>query len=130
MPKAAPDATLDQMLDYIADNGGVLHVCTDEPANYAGISAVELGTYALTVGAGNGDYTKANGDVSGRKLTVGAQSEAGTDGDIDTTGEADHIVLSDGVDTLVYVTTATAQTLTAGGTFDTNAWDIELADPA
>jgi hypothetical protein len=30
----------------------------------------------------------------------------------------------------VYVTTATAQTLTAGGTFDTNAWDIELADPA
>lgn len=126
MAKATPDAVLDVMLDFIADNADVLHVCTTEPANYAGIAAVELAQVALTVGDGMGDYTIANGDVSGRKLTVGAQADV----PIDTSGTAQHIALSNGLDTLYYVTTCTSQALVDTGTVTVPAWDIELADPS
>lgn len=126
MGKATPDAVLDQMLDYIADNADVLHVCTTEPANYAGIAAVELANVALTVGDGNGDYTVANGDSSGRKLTIAQQADI----DIDTSGTAQHIALSNGSDTLYYVTTCTSQALVDTGTVTVPAWDIEIADPS
>lgn len=125
MGKATPDAVLDVMLDYIADNADVLHVCTTEPANYAGIAAVELCQVALTVGDGNGDYVVANGDASGRKLTITQQADI----DIDTSGTAQHIALSNGSDTLYYVTTCTSQALVDTGTVTVPAWDIEIADP-
>ena len=125
MGKATPDAVLDVMLDYIADNADAIHVCSDEPANYAGISAVELATTALTVGDGNGDYTVGDGDASGRKLAIAQQADI----DIDTSGTATHIALSNGSDTLYYVTTCTSQALVDTGTVTIPTWDIEIADP-
>lgn len=126
MAKATPDAVLDVFLDNIADNCDVLHVCTTEPANYAGIAALELANVTLTVGDGNGDYTIANGDTSGRKLTISQQADI----DIDTSGTAQHIVLSNGTDTMYYVTTCTSQALVDTGTVTVPAWDIEIADPS
>lgn len=123
MAKATPDAVLDQMADYLAANADTLYVCSDQPANFAGIAAVALADVAID----SGDFTKANGDVSGRKTTVAAQNGI----TVDSTGEADHIVLADvGATTLLYVTTCTAQTLTAGNTVNVPAWDIEVADPS
>lgn len=126
MAKWSLDANMDAMLANIADNADMLHVCSGQPANYAGIAAVLLAEVALTVGAGNGDYTLANGDTSGRKLTVAAQNGVS----ITASGTATHIALSDGSATLYYVTTCTSQALTSGGTVDVPAWDIEVADPS
>lgn len=125
MAKWSLDANMDAMLANIAQSD-MLHVCSGQPANFAGIAAVMLAEVALTAGAGNGDYTLANGDTSGRKLTVAAQNAVS----ITNSGTATHIALSDGSATLYYVTTCTSQALTAAGTVDVPAFDIEVADPS
>lgn len=77
------------------------------------------------VAMAGGDFTKANGDTSGRKVTMGQKSSIA----IHTTGTATHIVLM-GTSTLEYGTTCTSQSLTAGGTVTVPAWDVEIADPS
>lgn len=104
MAKWSLDANMDAMLSSIA-TATRLHVCSDQPADYAGIAAVELAVVTLTAGDGNGDYTVADGDSSGRKLTVAEQADIA----IDTSGTATHIALSNGSDTLLYVTHAPAR---------------------
>jgi len=122
MGKAAPDATIDSMFDYI-DQSSIMHVCSAEPANYAGIAAVSLADVALTPDT---DFTKANGDVSGRKVTIAAKNAVV----VDNTGTATHIAIARVADTtLRYVTTCTSQLLTAANTVDIPAWKIEVADP-
>lgn len=123
MAKKCSDAYMDAMLDLIA-TADTLTVCSGEPANVAGIAAVALAAVALTPGDGNGDFTIANGDTNGRKLTVAQQSGV----PIDTSGTATHVVIDDG--TNLYVTTCTSQALTSGGTVTVPAWDIEVADPS
>lgn len=123
MGKASPDATLDATLAKIATAVNET-VCSAEPANFAGIAAVALADVALTAGDGNGDYVIANGDTSGRKVTVGQQADV----PIDASGTATHIALDDG-SALIYVTTCTSQALTSGGTVTIPAWKVEIADP-
>ena len=88
------------------------------------------GYYARRItGVGRrGDFTTANGDTSGRKVTMGAKSSVL----IDTSGTANHVALVRVADsTLIYVTTCTSQALTANGSNTVNfpAWKIEIADP-
>ena len=123
MGKACGDVFIDGGLDRM-DDCVLMSICTTEPANKAAVAALTLASVALTAGAGNGDYTKANGDTSGRKLTVAQQADIA----ISASGDAGHIVLDDGID--IYVTTCTLQTLTNGGTVTVPAFDIEIADPA
>lgn len=118
MAKAIPDPIIDLMLNQA--EGTNIHVCSSEPTDYADIAAVELATKGMT-----GSYTKANGDTSGRKNTAPAQ----TDLDIDTSGTATHVAISNGSTTMYLVTTCTSQALTAGGTVDTSAFDHEILDP-
>lgn len=74
------DAALDAFLKNIADNGNKIVLCSSLPSTFT--EATD--TFKLTVpetlvtGDGNGDYTIANGTVSGRKLTLTAHS--GVDG--------------------------------------------------
>lgn len=68
-----------------------------------------------------GDFTIANGDVSGRKSTVA--QKAGIS--ITSSGTATHVAIDDGVDWIV--TTCTSQALTAGGTVTIPAWKREIA---
>lgn len=122
MAKQAPDIVLDAPADVI-DQSNIMHLCSAEPANYAGIAAVSLADVAMTV---NTDYTKANGDTSGRKVTVAAKSTV----TVDASGTATHVALaSTGDSTLRYVTTCTSQAVTSGNTVNFPAWDIETADP-
>lgn len=123
MAKACPDSTFDAMLAEIA-TGDQLSVCSAEPANFAGIAAVMLAEVVLTAGLGGGDYTAADGDTNGRKVTVAQQSSIS----IGTTGTATHVALDDGT-ALIYVTTCTSQALTSGGTVTVPVWDVEIADP-
>jgi len=123
MAKFSDDSVLDALLDKIATSV-TLTVTSAQPANFAAISGVALASVALTAGDGNGDYTIANGDSSGRKLTIVQQSSVS----ITANGDATHICLDDGA-TLLHVTTCTTQTLTSGGTVTIPAWDSEIADP-
>lgn len=127
MAKFAPDAEMDAALDHIA-LADELWICTTQPANYAGIAALALaGPVTLTPGNGNGDFTIANGDVSGRKLTTAQQAAI----PIDVSGSAEHIVLATGgaTDLIRAITTCTAQALVDTGTVTVPAWDWEIADP-
>jgi hypothetical protein len=122
MGKATPNAVLDLPLIEIA-TATRLVVCSDEPADFAGIAAVALADVTLTAGDGNGDHTIAD-DTSGRKNTITAQS----DFDIDVSGDATHVVLDDGTD-LLQVTTCTSQALTDTGTVSTPTYKVAFADP-
>lgn len=127
MGKTVNDDALDAMLDYIADNGDKLTVCSTEPTTYTeATSTYKLADTTLTKGEGNGDYTISDGDASGRKLTVAEQANI----DVDTSGDAQHIAICDSVNSkLLYVTTCTSQALTQGNQVTVPAWDIEVADP-
>lgn len=125
MAKAVHNDVLDAALDKIA-TATTLSVCSQEPTTRTeAITTYKLMDVTLTAGDGNGDYTVADGDVSGRKLTVTAQSSV----TVDTSGTGNHLALCDGSD-LLYVTTCSPVALTAAATEDIDAFDIELRDPS
>jgi hypothetical protein len=122
MAKAAADAVLDGLLDVVATATAMI-ACSAQPTTYT--EAVT--TYALAdVVMSGGDFTKANGDTSGRKVTVASKSGV----TVDTSGTATHVALVNTTSsTLLYVTTCTSQALTASNTVTFPAWGIEVADP-
>jgi hypothetical protein len=102
-----------------------LTFCSTQPANYAGIAAVALAAVTLTAGDGNGDYVIADGDTSGRKVTVGAQ----VDMTPSANGTVTYAVLDDGV-TLLAATSVTPQAVTTAQTWNAPSFDIEIQDPS
>lgn len=128
MAKFVPDATLDAFLDYIADNCTRVTICSTQPTNYTeGNATYALADVTVTAGVGNGDFTVANGDTSGRKLTLVQQTGV----TVDSSGTAAHIALLDVSNTtLLAVTTCTSQAVTSGNTATINAFDIEVLDAA
>jgi hypothetical protein len=125
MAKAIPDAILDKTLDEIATATKQV-LCSAQPTTYAEANA----TYALAdIVIDGSDFSKANGDTSGRKVTVAAQTGVL----IDTSGTGNHVALIRTADsTLIYVTTCSSQVVTANGSNTVNfpAWDVEIADPS
>jgi len=130
MAKFADDGIMDAALDNLINNADKLVVCDGQPASYSdattdnGNGGNALGETAI----GSGDFTKADGDTSGRKVTVAAQSGISVDVD----GTADHVaIINDTNTTLKLVTTlSSSQSVSAGGTMDTDAFDEEIEDPA
>ena len=122
MAKFVPDATLDSMLDVITTNVDRLDICSTQPTTYTEATS----TYSLGNKALSGAWSKANGDVSGRKATCAQQTGVS----IGTGGSAQHIAGTDGTSVLYFVTTCTSQTVTAGNTATINAFDIEVLDAA
>jgi hypothetical protein len=121
MPKYSHPDVLDGALDVIRNNANLMTVCNTYPTT----RTQAVTTYALAdVAMAPADFTKAPGDVSGRKLTVAAKSAV----PVDTTGTAIYIALVDGT-RLLYVTTVTSHSLTQGNTVDFPAWDIEVENP-
>jgi len=121
MAKSVHDSVLDGAFD-ILDQANIMTVCSAEPTTRTeAVTTFALADIAMTI---NTDYTKANGDTSGRKCTVAAKSGV----TVDATGTATHVALCDGTN-LLYVTTCTSQALTAANTVNFPAWKIEIADP-
>jgi len=122
MAKWQNDAMLDTALTYLKANVSQMTICTSQPTTYAqATSTYNLGSVALS----STDLAIGDGDGSGRKVTVAAQSSI----TVDTSGTAQHVALISSSDsTLRYVTTCSSQALVTGNTVDTNAWDIEIAD--
>jgi hypothetical protein len=123
MAKWANDNIMDSALNYVKNNVTRLCVCSAQPTTFA--EATSTYKLAMKTGLTTSDFTgPADGDASGRKLTVNAQSGL----TVDTSGTATHVALTS-ESVLLYVTTCTNQSLTAGNQVNVNAWDIEIADP-
>lgn len=120
MGKSVHNDVLDAMLDEIA-TANIMTLCSQEPAT----RTEAVTTYALAdVVMAGGDYTNADGDTNGRKVTVAAKSNV----TVDATGTGNHVALCDAT-VLLYVTTCTAKQVTASDEVNFPAWDIEVADP-
>ena len=122
MGKMVDDSVLDGALNVVKNNCNVMVVCSNQPTT----RTEAITTYALAdVAMTTTDFTLANGDVSGRKLTVAAKNGI----PVDASGTGTHIALCSAT-TLLLVTTMTSQVLTAGNTVNIPAWDQEIADPS
>ena len=117
------DEVLDQGLDFADTNGTRIDICSQAPTTYAEATS----TYTLGNKTGLNTGATADGDSSGRKVTVPAI----TDGTVTGTGTATHYALTDGSSVLVAVQTLTAsQVVTSGNEFSMNEIDITIPDPA
>lgn len=117
MAKFIPDAVLDLILDDLATST-VMHACSGQPANFAGIAAVSLADVTMT----SGDFTKAD-DTSGRKVTTAAKNSV----TVDATGTATHVALAT-ASVLKAVTTCSSASLTAAGQVNFPAWKVNVQD--
>lgn len=126
MAKKVDNTVLDAALNEIKTKCNLMTACAAEPANFAAAN-VGGGNFLADVAMASGDFTIADGDVSGRKMTVASKSGI----TVDNTGTADHVALLDTVGSvLLYVTTSTALGLTSGSSLTLGAWDVEIGDPA
>ncbi len=73
MGKFAADSIMDAALDEVINNGKLMTVTAGQPTTYG--SAVTQGANMLAqVAIAAADWTKADGDSSGRKATVSTKS--------------------------------------------------------
>lgn len=111
MAKYVNDAVLDAALDKIA-SADQLVICEDQPTTYTE-ATTDKGSGGMALGEifiDSGDFTKADGDASGRKVTVAQQAEV----TVDVSGAWDHVALvDDGLQVLLLVTTLAQSDITA-----------------
>jgi hypothetical protein len=112
------DAMLDAGLAYLT-NTTVLHLCSDLPANYAGVASVSLAHKDTpTIGA-------AEAATGGRKRVVAAISDGTVDGD----GTATHFALVSGSVLIAAGPLNASQAVATGNGFTLTAFDITLLAP-
>lgn len=124
---AVPDAVMDKNLEEVALSDR-LFLCSQQPATYAEASETYmLASITLTPGDGQGDWVKANGDVSGRKLTLTEQTGTGTN-----PGTANHVAFCvAGSSAIKFISTMTDFLVAAAVGFTLPSKDIwEIRDPA
>lgn len=120
MAKSVHNDVLDAALNEVA-TATIMTACSAQPTTRTeAVTTYALADVAMTAG----DYTNADGDSSGRKVTMSQKTGV----TVDTTGTANHVALCDAT-VLLYVTTCTSQALTATNTMTFNSWKIEIADP-
>ena len=125
MPKTVHNDVLDGAFAILTTNAVKMTICNTPPTSYTE-AVVTYCLASFTISGAN--YTgPADGDTSGRKLTVNAQ----TGGAVLASGDARWITLCSNLagNKLYYITSCTTQTLTSGNTVNTPAWKIEIADP-
>lgn len=126
MAKSVHDDVLDSALTLIKNNCTRMTACSAQPTSFADAN-IGGAVFLADVDMAAVDFAVANGDVSGRKITIGQKTGI----TVDNSGTANHVALLDVPNSrLLYVTTATAQALTAGNSMTIAAWDIEIADPS
>lgn len=116
-----PDV-LDNGLSVLDTATTTLHICSSEPANFAGVAGVSLGNKtSLSIGA------PENRTPNGRKVVVAAIT---TGGNVTGTGSASHWAIVDGTRLLAANSLASAQSVTSGNSFTLPAFDIGIPNPA
>lgn len=121
MARWANDAGMDAALTYWTD-ADRMDLCTAQPTTFTEArTTYSVGNVAPTFDA------ITDGDTSGRKRRIQAKTGIA----IGANGTVTHLALTKTTGSvLVYVTTTTSQGVSSGGTADTSAWDIEVADAA
>jgi hypothetical protein len=122
MAAVVADAVFDAALDELA-TATRLVLCSQVPTTYTEAYT----TYKLAeVTIDSSDFTKANGDTSGRKTTLGAQTVTGS-----ANGTATHFALVRVSDTtLLHNNTMTNVAITNAVAQDVNAVKVlEILDP-
>jgi hypothetical protein len=123
MAKTVHNDVLDAALDLIKQNCTRISLCSAEPTTYAeGLTTYELAIVTVD----SSDFTIGEGDVSGRKLAIGAQASITPD----NAGTATHVALLDVANTkLLAVTSMTSKVLATDDLVDIATFDLEIADP-
>lgn len=121
MPKWVNDLEMDAALNYIAASTAMHVISTYTQGDSR---ATVVGNSLANVTMTSGDFTLADGDSSGRKVTVAAKSGVS----VTASGTATHVALIDG-SVVRAVTTCTSQALTSGNTVNFPAWKWEIGDP-
>lgn len=121
MPALFHDTVLDAALDVIA-GATALHICSGTPATRADVLAASLATVTVDPA----DFTKANGAIDGRRVTVAAQADV----PVTASGTAAHYCLVDGTNLIARTEVdASSPALTDGSTTSIPAVSFELGDP-
>lgn len=114
----------DVALNYIITNASKVTLCSAQPATYA----EAITTYKMAeVVIDSSDWTgPIDGDVSGRKISLAAQSALV----FTATGICTHMaIVNTASSVLLYVVLIEAKSVLAGDECDTDPVDIELRDP-
>ena len=118
------DRVYDSGLTVLDTEANRVDICSAEPTTYtAATSTNTLGnTTSITISA------PADGDTSGRKVTLSAISGAS----VTATGTATHFAITDTTNSRLLATgsLSASQAVTSGNTFSLTAVDIEIPDPA
>lgn len=117
---------LDLGLNVLDTEATILHLCSSQPANFAGIAAVTLANKSgISFGA------PADGTPSGRK-TVMAAIDAGDPGSVTASGTATHYAIADATNSRLLVANVLAnpQALTNGNTFTLGPMTVTIPAPA
>jgi len=122
MAKWCNDDMLDAALDEIANNCNLMILCSAQPTDRNdAVNVVDLADVAMVAA----DFTKANGTISGRKLTVAGKYTV----TVDHNGNATHLALVVAA-RLLYVVTIATQAVVTTEPVNILPWAIELRDPA
>ena len=121
--KTLHDDVFDGALNIIKNNCTRITLCSAEPTTYT----EAITTYMLVQVTVTGtDFTVGDGDVSGRKAAVTAQTGITPT----NAGTANHVALVDVSGTkLLAVTTMTSKVLATDDLVDIATFDLEIADP-
>ena len=117
-----PDSALDALLNDVQDNVEALHICSAEPANYAGLAAVDLGNKQSPTMAEPSD--RGGG---GRECVVSAI----TDGNVTATDTATHWAIVKDTATAKLLSAgdlSAPQAVTSGNTFTLTQFAIGVPD--
>lgn len=98
-------------------------LCSTQPTTRT--EAVTTYMLASTTLNKSTEVTLANGDTSGRKMTISAKTGVS----VTNSGTGQHVAVCDAT-RLLLVTTTASQAVSAGGTVDIGSWKDEIAAPA
>jgi len=123
------DAAADAYLNNIKTLAEKLVLCDGEPATYTAAQTDHAtGDRLGEVAVATGDFTLADGDVTGRKITVAQKTGI----PITVTGSWSHWALVDVTNTALIASGAmdTARAVSASGTATCNSFKITVPDVA
>lgn len=125
MAKFASSAFIDGAFNVIKASADTITytLCSTQPTTRT--EAVTTYMLASTTLNKTTEITLANGDTSGRKMTISAKTGVS----VTNSGSGQHVAICDATN-LIFVTTTTTQAVSAGGTCDIGTWKDEIAAPA
>ena len=124
MAKSQNSLVTDALHNYIKASADTITytLCSSQPTTRT--EAVTTFMLASTTLNKTTELTLANGDTSGRKMTVSAKNGV----PVTNTGTGQHVAICDATN-LLMVTTTGSQAVSAGGTVDIGSWKNEVAAP-